>query len=255
MSLANCARCGPASMARASVEERIRSVVLYLEGVKDAREIATVLEISIRTLRRWTAAYRDGGVDTLAPKKPGPETGTNSVPKKLEERILKLKQKHPSWGARRIKNQYDLPCHWRTVHRIIKRHGLLVQGQAEASALEEVPAIPRRLDVAGRHVRVPHSGRREGLRHRIHGRQVALQDKVRSIPPQELEGIDRRSAARPPERKDSRGRCTSTTGSSSSRRSSRGRRRTTDQAHLRQALPSREGGARSRTTTRSCGAS
>jgi putative transposase len=114
-------------MVRASVEERIRSVVLYLEGVKEAREIATVLEISIRTLRRWTAAYRDGGVDALAPKKPGPEVGANSVPKKLEERILKLKQKHPTWGARRIKNQYDLPCDWRTVHRIVKRHGLLVR--------------------------------------------------------------------------------------------------------------------------------
>jgi len=36
-------------MARASVEERIRSVLLYLEGVKEAREITTVLEISIRT--------------------------------------------------------------------------------------------------------------------------------------------------------------------------------------------------------------
>jgi len=52
------------------------------------------------------------------------------------------------------------------------------QDQAEASAIEEVPAIPRRLDVAGRHVRVPNSERREGLRDRVHGRQVALQDKV-----------------------------------------------------------------------------
>jgi putative transposase len=38
-----------------------------------------------------------------------------------------LKQRHPSWGARRIKHQYDLPCHWMTVHRIIKRHGMLVR--------------------------------------------------------------------------------------------------------------------------------
>jgi len=114
-------------MARASVEERIRSVLLYLEGVKDAKEITTVLKVSVRTLRRWVAAYRAGGVVTLAPKRPGPKVGTSSIPKRLEERVLKLKQRHPSWGARRIKHQYDLPCHWRTVHRVIKRHGLLVR--------------------------------------------------------------------------------------------------------------------------------
>jgi len=30
-------------------------------------------------------------------------------------------------GARRIKYQYDLPCHWATVHRIIKSNGMLVR--------------------------------------------------------------------------------------------------------------------------------
>lgn len=33
---------------------------------------------------------------------------------------------HLSWVARRIKHQYDLPYHWATVHRFIKRHGILV---------------------------------------------------------------------------------------------------------------------------------
>ena len=48
-------------------------------------------------------------------------------PDKLEQKIVTLKQKHPSWGARRIKYQYDLPCHWRTVHRVIKRHQMLIR--------------------------------------------------------------------------------------------------------------------------------
>jgi hypothetical protein len=47
--------------------------------------------------------------------------------KTMEERILALKQVHPSWGARHIKYQYDMPCHWTAVHRIVKRHGLLVR--------------------------------------------------------------------------------------------------------------------------------
>ncbi len=67
-------------MARASLEERIRAVLLYLEGAKEAREITAVLDISVRTLRRWIATYRSGGVKALAPKRPGPAGGTNSIP-------------------------------------------------------------------------------------------------------------------------------------------------------------------------------
>jgi len=114
-------------MERASIEERIRVVLLCVEGGKEAREIATALGISVRTLRRWIRAYRAGGSQGLRPRKPGPEGGTNSIQKRIEDRIVMLKQRHPSWGARRIKYQYDLQCHWMTVHRAIKRHHMLVK--------------------------------------------------------------------------------------------------------------------------------
>jgi transposase InsO family protein len=114
-------------MARASLEDRIRVVLLYIEGVKDAKEISSLLGVSLRTVWRWVRSYRAAGPQALVLKKPGPESGTNSIPDALEERIVHLKQKHLSWGARRIKYQYDLPCHWRTVHSVIKRRGMLVR--------------------------------------------------------------------------------------------------------------------------------
>lgn len=114
-------------MARAGIEDRIRAVLLYIEGSRESREIAAVSGISVRTLRRWVRAYRAGGLKRLEPRKPGPDIGTSSIAKRIEDRVLRLKQKHPSWGARRIKNQYGLPCHWATVHRIIKRHHMLVR--------------------------------------------------------------------------------------------------------------------------------
>ena len=49
----------------------------------------------------------------------------------LEHKILELKQKHPSWGAIRIRYQYRLPCHWKSVHNVIKRHGLLIKIKAK----------------------------------------------------------------------------------------------------------------------------
>jgi len=114
-------------MANATIDKRIRAVLLYIDGVKEAKEICTIHGIPVRTFRRWVSAYRKGGVDNLKPKKPGPVIGTSAIPEDLEERIIQLKQKHPSWGARRIKYQYDLPCCWRTVHRVIKRHQMLIR--------------------------------------------------------------------------------------------------------------------------------
>lgn len=114
-------------MVRASLEERIRAVLLYIDGAKEVNEISAIVGVSLRTLRRWIGAYRTGGVQGLKLSRPGSKRPANSIPRKLEERILSLKQKHPSWGARRIRYQYDLPCHWGTVHRIIKRRGLLIR--------------------------------------------------------------------------------------------------------------------------------
>jgi putative transposase len=114
-------------MARAGIQDRLRAVLLYIEGVRESREIAAVSGISVRTLRRWVRAYRRGGLAALEAGRPGPGAGTGATAKRIEKRVLTLKQKHPSWGARRIKNQYGLACHWTTVHRIIKRHGMLVR--------------------------------------------------------------------------------------------------------------------------------
>ena len=107
---------------------RVKVVLLYVEGIKRAADIREAYDISERTLRRWARFYRKGGLKALQPERRGPRRRpSNSVRSALEQRILKLKQKHPSWGARRIKHQYDLPCHWVTVHRVIKRHGMLVR--------------------------------------------------------------------------------------------------------------------------------
>ena len=100
--------------------------MLYTNG-KEAVDICEMYNISIRTFRRWTSAYKTSGIRGLQLKKPGPDGSTSSISRNLEQKIVRLKQKHPSWGARRIKYQYDISCHWRTVHRVIKRRQMLVR--------------------------------------------------------------------------------------------------------------------------------
>jgi transposase InsO family protein len=110
-------------MAKSTLETRVRAIELYTSRKKKAGDICEIYDISIRTLRRWIRAYRTCSITELQLKKPGPRAGIKRIPKKVEQRIVGLKQKHHSWGARRIKYQYNLPCHWITVHRVIKSHG------------------------------------------------------------------------------------------------------------------------------------
>ena len=106
----------PAACKRRTICESRWSSSTWSESSMPA-EIREAYDISERTLRRWARAYRKGGLKALKPKRRGPRRRPpNSTKKRMEERILALKQRHPSWGARRIKYQYDLPCHWTTVH-------------------------------------------------------------------------------------------------------------------------------------------
>ncbi|MFY9982283.1 MAG: helix-turn-helix domain-containing protein, partial [Methanoregula sp.] len=51
------------------MEIRTKSVVLYEEGIRSAREIGETYSISERTVRRWAKAHREDLVDGLRPKK------------------------------------------------------------------------------------------------------------------------------------------------------------------------------------------
>jgi transposase len=110
-----------------AADVKVRAVLLYIEAIHNAKEICTNFGISRRTLSRWVMAYRNAGIQVLQSKKPGPRYSKHVISKRLEQRILAPKQRHPSWGARRIKHQYDLPCHWMTVHRVIKSSGMLIR--------------------------------------------------------------------------------------------------------------------------------
>lgn len=109
---------------------KIVAVTEYVNGKKSAKDVCLLYGVTDRTLRRWVAAFKQRGLNGLQRKKNSGRIH-NEMPLQLEERILRLKQKHVSWGARRIKYQYDLPVHWTTVHRVIKNHGLLVRIKAK----------------------------------------------------------------------------------------------------------------------------
>lgn len=118
-------------MVKATMEIRTKAIVLYEEGIYSAAEISRMYNISERTVRRWNSSYNLSGFEGLKPFKPGPKKAEHGISKMLEDKIIKLKQKYPHWGARRIKHQFNLPVHYNTVHKVIKKYGLLIRVKAK----------------------------------------------------------------------------------------------------------------------------
>jgi transposase len=113
------------------MEIRTKAVVFYEEGIRSAKEIGETYNISERTVRRWAKSHSQDQENGLRPKKTGPKRSPRAISRSLEQRIIRLKEKYPAWGARRIKHQFNLQCSWRTVHRILKKHGLLIRVKAK----------------------------------------------------------------------------------------------------------------------------
>jgi transposase len=109
------------------MEIRMKAVMFYAEGIRSAKEIGETYNISERTVRRWAKAHNLDLKNGLRPKKTGPKRFPRAISPALERRIIRLEEKYPAWGARRIKHQFNLPCSWRTIHRILKKHGLLIR--------------------------------------------------------------------------------------------------------------------------------
>lgn len=118
-------------MVKGTMDIRAKAVILCEEGIYSATEIGRMYNISERTLRRWKARYKGKGIEGLKPIKAGPKKSKNSVDSKIEQQIIALKQKYPHWGARRLKHQFNVPVHWKTVHNVIKKHGLLIRVKAK----------------------------------------------------------------------------------------------------------------------------
>jgi putative transposase len=118
-------------MVKAMITTRIKAVFQAEEGIKTDKEISSTYGFSDRTLRRLKKSYRENGIEGLWPKPTVPKKQRKKTKAGIEDRIIRLKQQYPSWGARRIKHQFDIPVHWRTVHRIIRKHGLLIRIKAK----------------------------------------------------------------------------------------------------------------------------
>jgi transposase InsO family protein len=122
-----------ALVALSVVEQRYRVVMAVMDGAR-VTEVAAEIGVSRQSVHAWMVRYRSGGLAGLANRSQRPRSSPNQASPQVEARVCELRRAHPKWGAQRIVHELmrspvppqPMPSR-ATVHRILVRHGLVVE--------------------------------------------------------------------------------------------------------------------------------
>jgi len=127
-------------------DERMRFVLACLDEEDSVAQLCRRSGICRRIGYKWLGRYRESGTAGLADRSRAAHTHPNQVEAAVERRILAMRARHPTWGARKLLaavarqcrrdgEELDLPAA-STVGQLLKRNGLVVprRGRRRSSA-------------------------------------------------------------------------------------------------------------------------
>jgi len=106
-------------------EYSLRISMVEYAGEKGISKAASAFGTTRKTVRKWVKRYRAEGLTGLNNRSKTPKHIPHKTPKEIEEYVIELREKHPSWGPARLKMHYNLSMSERTIWRIIKQAGLV----------------------------------------------------------------------------------------------------------------------------------
>lgn len=112
-------------------EQKQRFIKDYLAGYYRISELAERYSITRKTAHKWINRFAELGTRGLADRPRRPTGCPWSTDQAISTLLIELKRRHPSWGARTLRDiaqrrhpQLELPSE-STVHRILARAGLV----------------------------------------------------------------------------------------------------------------------------------
>lgn len=113
------------------MNERIRFIHDYEEGVYDMTELCERYGISRKSGYKWVGRYSEGGYYALADRSRRPHHSPGVLSEEMRSAILSIKERFPHWGAPKIRHRLEglYPClasypAVSTIGLFLKREGL-----------------------------------------------------------------------------------------------------------------------------------
>jgi putative transposase len=113
------------------MDQKTRFIADYLREVLSITELCALYGVSRKTGYKWIDRYLRQGPAGLEDRSRRPLSSTNRTAVEIEQALLDVRRRHPSWGAKKLltlvhkrQPRWDLP-HRSTVCEILSRNGMV----------------------------------------------------------------------------------------------------------------------------------
>lgn len=120
-------------METAPMNEKLKFIATYLDNnFQTFESLCERFNISPKTGYKFINRFEAEGIDGLKERSRAPHHNVNKMPAMVEQNILKVKYRYPTWGAKKILNYLKqencgiiLPAR-STIDELLKRHKLVI---------------------------------------------------------------------------------------------------------------------------------
>jgi transposase len=107
-------------------------------GIKPA---ARAFATTVPTVRKWLRRYQHDGPRGLVEQPRAPHHCPHKTPRAIEEQVLALRRKLPTFGAARLKREFDLPVSHVAIQRIWREHGLIAKRRRKYQRKQDLAQV------------------------------------------------------------------------------------------------------------------
>lgn len=93
------------------------------------------------TVRKWRRRYQQEGPSGLVERSRAPHRQPRKTAAGLERQVVALRHRVPTFGARRLIREFDLPLSHRALERIWRAHGLIKKRRRKYQRKQDLAAI------------------------------------------------------------------------------------------------------------------
>lgn len=108
---------------------------------------ARAFRSTVPTVRKWLRRHEAQGLKGLQELSRAPHACPHKIQGELAQRVVELRRQLPTFGAQRLKREWDLPLSHMAIQRILREHGLIrprrrkYQKKQDLAALKETWAL------------------------------------------------------------------------------------------------------------------